>query len=82
MMAKKTNPTVQSAVPSAVVTPPVEVQAGVPDTTYGTYPTDVTDTTPPSVELQVMAKIMAGLTRPQALEVLDQQRAHDKTLKL
>ena len=65
--------------PSAVVTPPVAVPAEAPDTTY---PTDVTGATPPSVEAQVLAKMQAGLTRPQALEVLAQQAAHDQTQKL
>ena len=84
-MAKKNDP---NAVPSAVVTPPVAVPAEAPDTTYRTYrtyttyPPDVTEATPPSVEAQVLAKMQAGLTRPQALEVLAQQAAHDQTQKL
>lgn len=86
----KTKKTIPEATPSEVVTPPAAVPPAESDTTYGTdrtYKTDPTEATlkeaaPPSVEPQVLAKIMAGLTRPQALEVLAQQEAHDKKLNL
>lgn len=78
-MAKKTIP---KATPSEVVTPPAAVPPVESDTTDRTYKTDPKEATPPSVEPQVLAKIMAGLTRPQALEVLAQQEAHDKKLNL
>jgi hypothetical protein len=81
-MAKKTIP---KATPSEVVTPPAAVLPVESDTTYGTdrtYKTDPAEATPPSVEPQVLAKMQAGLTRPQALEVLEQQRAHDKKIDL
>lgn len=37
---------------------------------------------PEITEAEIFAKTLAGLSRAQALEVLENQRAHDKALRL
>jgi hypothetical protein len=58
--------------------PAGEVKAAVPAAAASTAPVEVESNAIP--DLEIIAKMGAGLTREQAVEVITAQRAHDKTI--